>query len=583
MQDKKYLINSLIGIVLLLILFSFVFILHDAKRQEVGITGRAVGSFSSCSPNPIYLEICDGKDNDCDGGVDEDCKIMIWFYNALDNPTYLKNIIDSGLVTHIMVHAMHRNDLDERYKLNVLNAVDMIKNSNVKIIWSRDLWPYYNQTGTELEDFFNSSYYAREIKLLKQEARAQGIDLVSLDTEPYGDSSIKQYLKNSGFTLTEEQRGNLTNAIKTAVSAEGKVDFIYPAGSLTMSHPYNELAKLGSLTMAENTYYDKEMNIPYSYELFGAFVNSEYGDYLPEHPYYTIETIFNKSYRWKNKMGLWFYPKTENVVRISEQLLAYSNTIKCGNSICDNEIGENCSNCAEDCGACPIITQTCEQAGYECRASCFANETQVNYNCTSGVCCSPQPIEQTCQQRGYFCIPPSNCSSSDRLNYNCDSGVCCSKLPNITIQQDKACAELNGKVCQANEYCDGAINWAKDTQECCLGSCVEEIINITEINKSEFKFDEFLKSYVKDYGFYGIIGILVVLISGTSVVVVSKLRKEKELMGLARGEYNEEKIKEAEKIVSMLKHTKHDKEFIKNLFLEKGWPEDIVEKLLKIS
>src|SRR3989338_10036255 len=38
---SKYLLNSLIGIALLLILFSFVFIIHDTKK---GITGMAVSS-----------------------------------------------------------------------------------------------------------------------------------------------------------------------------------------------------------------------------------------------------------------------------------------------------------------------------------------------------------------------------------------------------------------------------------------------------------------------------------------------------------------------------------------------------------
>jgi hypothetical protein len=353
-----------------------------------------VASAVDCSPNPDHLEICDNKDNDCDGLVDENCKIIIWYHRAWEDPNYLQNVVDSGLVTHIMITNSNRNEnwtSNPTITNKISQAIQIIRNSNphIKIIWGRDLWPIENQTGIELEDFFNSSYYAQEISFLKKEAAELGADFISLDTEPYGTSPMKQYLTGNRTLLTSDQNTELANAIKTATAAEGRVDFIYPAGSSDMNHPYHELAKLGTLTLAENTYYDKEVNIPYSYDLFGAFVNSEPGNLSgnPNAPYYTIQTIFDKSYRWINKKGLWFYQEGEsNAIKISEQLLAYSHDLDKDGFAFDVDC--NGSNNLIYPGA----TEVCDGTDNDCDG-----ETDEGNVCCGNQQCDASETFETCQ------------------------------------------------------------------------------------------------------------------------------------------------------------------------------------------
>jgi len=149
------------------------------------------------------------------------------------------------------------------------------------------------------------------------------------------------------------------------------------------------------------------------------------------------------------KLKIFIEDKTGQKVDIyfdNVSLIKGSIAIECGNGNCNGN--ENCSNCPRDCGACPLVNETC-------------------------------------QERGYYCLAPSNCSSSDRRDYNCDSGVCCSKLPNmsIIIPQDKTCAELNGKICNVSAFCNGTISWAKDSNKCCLGNCETEVTTISDGEK----------------------------------------------------------------------------------------------------
>ncbi|UQA62117.1 hypothetical protein [Polyangium aurulentum] len=72
-------------------------------------------------------------------------------------------------------------------------------------------------------------------------------------------------------------------------------------------------------------------------------------------------------------------------------------TVTCGDSVCDGSIGENCSSCAADCGACPApacgdgvcdaaVGETCGTCGIDCGAC----------GCDHGVCETGNPLDASC-------------------------------------------------------------------------------------------------------------------------------------------------------------------------------------------
>jgi len=74
-----------------------------------------------------------------------------------------------------------------------------------------------------------------------------------------------------------------------------------------------------------------------------------------------------------------------------------------------------------------------------------------------------------CSDAKYFCIPSSDCPSSDDIsnNYFCPSlsDKCC-KTENL-----KTCSEIGGQECSSNQVCTGNERKATDTNSCCTGSC----------------------------------------------------------------------------------------------------------------
>ena len=211
---------------------------------------------------------------------------------------------------------------------------------------------------------------------------------------------------------------------------------------------------------------------------------------------------------------------------------------------------------------------TCEQAGFSCVRNC--NGTVKDYNCESGVCCEEQE-ERTCQDEGGdVCLTSETCNGTEVF---ASDGECCLGEC-IVISRDKTCSEQGGKICGDNEYCNGSIGWASDGS-CCLDSCVDEIGGRTEPSRSS------ITEFVKDYGLYGVIGALIAGIGGASAFLISKLRKEEELIELWKGRYSKKRIVDAEHLVSVLKGRGHDSDYIKELFIRKGWPEDLVGRLVE--
>jgi hypothetical protein len=78
-----------------------------------------------------------------------------------------------------------------------------------------------------------------------------------------------------------------------------------------------------------------------------------------------------------------------------------------------------------------------------------------------------------CSQAGYFCIPSSECSSSEDVgeSYFCpiQSETCC------MTESIKSCSVYNGEVCGPDEVCTGNERIATDTDKCCTGECRERV------------------------------------------------------------------------------------------------------------
>ncbi|MBU3923615.1 MAG: hypothetical protein KJ592_01745, partial [Nanoarchaeota archaeon] len=74
-----------------------------------------------------------------------------------------------------------------------------------------------------------------------------------------------------------------------------------------------------------------------------------------------------------------------------------------------------------------------------------------------------------CSEANYFCIPSSNCPSTQDVgdNYFCPSlsETCC------TSENLKSCSEFGGTECASRKICAGNTVKATDTNVCCTGTC----------------------------------------------------------------------------------------------------------------
>ena len=353
-------------------------------------------------------------------------------------------------------------------------------------------------------------------------------------------------ISSSNFSIESGEQGNYTFSIwaKTNINSNSKIKFYLVNNNVE--------EKIG------------ETSFQASWNEFKGNIEIEQGDY-------ELKIFIEDNTGQKADIFL------DNV-----SLMQGSIVIECGDGSCNGN--ENCSSCPQDCDICPV-----EQ-------------------------------NETCQERGYFCLPSVNCSSTDRLPYNCNSEICCSKLPTIIndtiiIQQDKTCAEQSGKICNSTQYCTGAIGWASDGN-CCLGVCVEgsgiaeceakgstcRETCLTNETRLEYYCDTGVccgeEEKPESYWMYGIIGLLIVGIVGAGFMIASKLRKGRE-QGKVNEEIrqiilvkedpivsenetqNQEKMKEAEELVLQARSKGYNEEDIRNLFLNKGWNEKLVEKMIK--
>jgi len=209
----------------------------------------------------------------------------------------------------------------------VYEAINIVKASGVKLIWSRPLWPLYGVEDSSAEDLFDPDYYIREIEVLRAEGQALGADFVALDAESYAHAPVNKYLRGRN-RLSAKQREQLEAAIDKAVSAVGKVDFVYPGGSIYSRHPANILGKLGRFRNSNLNYYKNEKRrrqMTYCYQIAGFHVNIiRENKKHPKLPYYFVSELFENSHLWSNKKGVFIYPHDRKGLAIAKELVAYS-------------------------------------------------------------------------------------------------------------------------------------------------------------------------------------------------------------------------------------------------------------------
>ncbi len=257
--------------------------------------------------------------------------IVIWYHNgATDTTESLHIALASGIPNHVMIYARHPREFDWRTDILIIMAIAIVKASPAKLIWSRCLWPYWDQSEITAEHFFDPEYYIDEIAKVRREAQHMDADFIALDIEAYGDSIMKTYM-HRGDWLTVQQQARLQSAIDEAIATQGKVNFIYPAGNYRRpAAPWNIMSGLGENRISEDTYYsnpERIASITYPYEIFGAYLNivKDRPGY-PDRSYYLVPEIFDRAELWAGK-DLFLYPKEGSALVVAKELLTYSKTL----------------------------------------------------------------------------------------------------------------------------------------------------------------------------------------------------------------------------------------------------------------
>jgi hypothetical protein len=256
---------------------------------------------------------------------------IIWFHSVKSNSIQsLRTALSSRLPNHVMISYMHRRDADLQKSREALEAIDLVRKSGARLIWCRDLWPYYKNQGISEAVLTDPNYYVQEIRALRAEAQAMRADCVALDVEPYGLSPLKSVFK-AGCKLTRQDLKAMDQAIQAAIQEAGQVDFVLPAGSLQKDHPYNLLSRLGIQRISEGTYYQDGSvvrPVPYPYEIFGVHVSYRKWSFAPAgRSCFMVDDLFDRSQVWSAKQGLFLYSTGPDSPKVAKALLDYGNAI----------------------------------------------------------------------------------------------------------------------------------------------------------------------------------------------------------------------------------------------------------------
>ncbi len=256
---------------------------------------------------------------------------ILWFHSVSSNSVEsLDVVLASGLVSHVMVLYMHRNDADVMDD-KVQKAVQLVRAHGAKLIWCRDLWPYYKNESCDARQIYEANYYVHEVFHLRKEGALLKADAIALDCEPYGESVFKPTFKDPK-TRSRVDLDRLDAAVTSAVDQIGTVDYILPAGSTDARHPLNRISRLGKNRISESTYYNLESRlrkVRYPYEIFGAYVRAT--RVHPEHPllpFFTADALFTHSEVWSDKKGVLLYTDGPHCLETAKSIFTYAQKIR---------------------------------------------------------------------------------------------------------------------------------------------------------------------------------------------------------------------------------------------------------------
>ena len=275
-----------------------------------------------------------GRYKSADPEQGQEDPLVIWYHSGEHRSTRsLRTVLKSDLITHVVIKYRHLSDGEWNEDPYVREAIEIVRRSNAKLIWARTMWPWYVVEDSRPQDLYDPSYYIRQIQNLRAEAAEMGADMVALDMEPYANSPMKVYFKGGDrIWLNAKQLRDIQDAVNRAIEVAGKVDIVFPAGSMNRSNPYNILARFGEIRVSEHTYYDNPSaikNIKYPYEMFGVQLSTvKENEKQPHLPYYLVEEIFEKKYLWSGTKGLFIYTSSRSSFVVAKALAAYGQRLK---------------------------------------------------------------------------------------------------------------------------------------------------------------------------------------------------------------------------------------------------------------
>ena len=295
---------------------------------------RTFSGFLLCLAAMSVVSACAGKSSQSratgPSSAQAPPSTVIWWY-TVTRPSLesLRTALSSGLVTHALIKGMHRYDMhlsDRR----ITDAVAVVREfKDVKLIWSRNTWPYTRIRDVTARALTDPEYYEREIRELKKESKTLRADFTALDTEPYGDAPVKPVLRGKNIDYARLWP-RLSEAVRKATEKAGQVDYVYPSGTRAKQHPYIALAGLGKQRLAEITYYDNPYvfrTINFPYDIPGFYVNTHRErEGRPASPFFRLEQVFLRRELWESKDAIWIYQAGE-LPELARELVEYARKI----------------------------------------------------------------------------------------------------------------------------------------------------------------------------------------------------------------------------------------------------------------